>query len=183
MSRRSDDYHRWWLFHLRGSPLIADRARSSPPSLCSRRRPVSHHIRSNCRQREFRLLLLGQIENALTKLLKYATVMCEPFHRASLDHFALVAKFGAHLALHDRLIADGYRRSIIFMSALSAEDTEKVEGALVRAFAKIAEQCAAALVYLASAVRLNKDSSSYCIGFLRTPIRSISDSIKSPGRQ
>jgi FixJ family two-component response regulator len=27
------------------------------------------------------------------------------------------------IALHDRLIADGYRRPIIFMSALSAEDT------------------------------------------------------------
>jgi hypothetical protein len=56
----------------------------------------SHHIGPNCRHCELGSLFFRKIENALAKLLKYAAVMCEACHRASLDHCPLIAKFAAY---------------------------------------------------------------------------------------
>ena len=57
-----------------------------------------HHIRPHCRQSEFHSLLLRKIENALTKLLKYAAVMCDASHGAGSYHSSLISKLAAYRA-------------------------------------------------------------------------------------
>ena len=57
-----------------------------------------HHMESNCRHCELRTLLFRKIENAIAKLLKYATVMCKAFHRASSNHPSLITKLAAYRA-------------------------------------------------------------------------------------
>ena len=57
-----------------------------------------HHIPANYRQGELRPLLFRKIENALTKLFKYAAVMCEASHRTNLYHCPLIAKLAAYRA-------------------------------------------------------------------------------------
>ena len=59
---------------------------------------LPHHIRPNCRQSELRSLLFREIENALAKLVKYAAVMCQPFHRAGFYHYPVIAQFAAYWA-------------------------------------------------------------------------------------
>jgi hypothetical protein len=67
-----------------------------------------HHIRPHCRQSEFHSLLLRKIENALTKLLKYAAVMCHASHRASFYHCPLIAEFATHWAQAQALDLTGF---------------------------------------------------------------------------
>ena len=54
-----------------------------------------HHIRPDCRQGELGALLFGQIEDTLSQLREYATVMSRGSHGSNPDHSLFVAKLTA----------------------------------------------------------------------------------------